>query len=267
MTLFARTQQKIVTFQCLVFKNSMISSLMALARSLLYIKSESQNQQGENRMKFEVGKKYKNRVGEFYVVDIEGDEMKVVYDNHNYEEILSQNIQERIVENVVHEDLCKLPRVRQNRIRRKGTGYRKFKFKVSSEFYKMFGYFASHGKVYAMVKPENDDTFRLQYKSFTGVDAEGYTILDNPQWWNEMRLTVGVPDDGFELTTFGNVPVYIDKERSSAAHFCSTSMVWWLFENGFKIGRLHDIEAARECVPEEYRNNFDEGYNVIARGN
>lgn len=146
--------------------------------------------------------------------------------------------------------------------------YRKFQFVLSNEFYKTLGYLAKNATLYIKLLPKNvgifyDEFFEL--KGYDPVEESGvFCILQENEksspWSNELSVFVELPK-GWELNTGNIESENLKNKRGSRATFNSTSWVWWLLEQGFNLGRVHNIEQIRSSVPDWFKESFDSGVN------
>jgi hypothetical protein len=135
--------------------------------------------------------------------------------------------------------------------------YRNFSYESTEEFWKSIGFLASHAELVAFVVEKNEDSFLQRYYELKEREPLRFTLISNPkQWGNELRVIV---EPSWNLTLGNIIPVTGNTENR--INFNSNSLVWWLLELGFDLGRNHDVESIRSSVPNEFKEAFDEGYS------
>ena len=141
------------------------------------------------------------------------------------------------------------------------TFHRKFHVPNSPEFYKTLGYFAMYATIYAILISKTEKKFKEGYVTLKGHEPVSFcSVIDKNKWADELMVTYFLPS--WELDV-GNIPEV--NGRGCGRCRCSNSLVWWLLEIGFDLGKRHDIEAIRSHVPEEFKEVFDSGTKEIEK--
>ena len=204
---------------------------------------------------FEVGDRYRNRLGWYEVLEIEGENLRVRYESDGREDTLPIELQQRILFNISQEEKSITPYMEDENNRR---------------YFQTIGYLTNNGFIEAIIPPKSqcgfDSTFRRIKGRYPRDQEEGYYLHHDPnvdKWGIEMRLTLKVPknisvgdlDFGPSVNIVGS-PKY-DELRINSNSFC-----WRLLSLGFELGWNHDISKIESNIPDQYRQSYREGISI-----
>lgn len=207
------------------------------------------------RLVFEIGGRYRNRIGWYEVLDIKGDQMRIRYELDRREDSVNIRMQTRIIENISMEEERVSPHstVSQNQ-----------------RYFTTLGYLSRHGFIEAIIPPKSKNGFDRNYYRIKGrhpsAGLQGYYVHPDPdvdKWGVEMRLTFVIPSSISESDLdFGGpfTPVespYPNKLRINNNDFC-----YRLLNIGFDLGENHDAAEILENIPDRHKNDFRNGLSI-----
>ena len=204
---------------------------------------------------FLIGGRYRNRQNEYEVVDFNGGQLRVVYDDGT-EAFLTAETQARIIRNIEQETAQLEPYPRTGAHDR-NMGY-----------FRTLGFLASRITMMEAIVPYRGRAgFVRDYRTRTGVSPQeddiGYYVHQEQvdKWGNELRVTFDAPGDELELLDFGpTVAVVVNPSNRGLSWRINRNAFWWdLIQLGFRMGNQQDIDVIRGRIPQVYREEFDNG--------
>ncbi len=205
---------------------------------------------------FLVGQRYRNKKGEYEVLEIQGDSIKVRY-NDGSQQILTISIQATIFENMQREEMLptksskKLPTKPQNQ-----------------QFYWSLGFLLARNlSLRAFIPQHALDTFKDKF-----YDATGRELLDNEKgitihppgtgkWWYELRVTFTARPNELYLLNFGHdVNIVEGSPDNKLWNINNNSFFLRLLEFNFSTGSQQDKASIESAIPNQYLDAFKEGY-------
>ena len=201
---------------------------------------------------FEVGGRYRNRLGWYEVLDIAGNRLKVRYESDGRIDDLEIAMQKRIIQNISSEE-------------RRITPY--FDHKSNEDFFRTLGFLCKRGFIEAIIPYRSKIGFD---KTFLGIkgrlpqhNEQGYYVHNDPavdKWGVEMRLTFPMRDTiGIDL---GGSYIPVKSPDPAKLRVNSNELCYRLFALGFNLGENHDVERIKANVPEIYKPAFEEGVKL-----
>jgi len=200
---------------------------------------------------FEIGKTYKNRIGEFEVLTISSGMMEVLYATGD-QAILTAELQARIINNIESEKQIPVTKKEKEQPVKIRKAYNTWKYNPTSKYYRTLGYLASKASISAEVNHLKEDYFIHRYKDLKGKDPNYCIQQDCNRWGLKLDIRCIPPDFEYELDG-----LIWDGEEIRKNNFA-----WALLEMGFDLGRVHDIGKIRSEIPEEYLDAFDDGISI-----
>jgi len=207
---------------------------------------------------FVVGGRYRNRIGWFEVLELNGSELTVLYEHDGSIQTFDVARLRRIVENIAREEAEVTPYSVDNDER-------------NVRYFKTLGYLANRGFIEAIIPPKAKPGFDRYFRSIKGrnpySDEKGYYVHHDPgvdKWGTEMRLTFKIPSEfpEYELD-FGDGVRTVDSPNDDERRINSNTLCWNLLILGFELGAEHRIEEIASMIPERYREAFREGTNIV----
>ena len=208
-----------------------------------------------NTRSFLIGGRYRNRLREYEVIDVVGDQLRVVYDDGT-EATLDANAQDRIMQNIAFETAALEPY--------QGAGA----LDRNRQYFQSLGFLASRiTMMEAIVPPRAQAGFVQTYREITGNapqdGAVGYYV-HRPQvdkWGNELRITFDASDTELQDLDFGTgVEVVVNPGNVNTSWRVNRNAFWWnLLRLGFRMGNQQAFDVIRERVPQDYKGEFDNG--------
>lgn len=197
---------------------------------------------------FIIGERYVGRRGEYTVVGIDGNLLRIVYDDGTQAEGEIE-IWARVYRNILAEYKALHPR-------------------QSDGYFCFLGFLSKQGDFQAEVPPQSRDGFEERYSLLTGQrpnqHSQGYypihidTIWD--KWAPELRIYFPETHSTFDLPP--GVEVRAGHEATSVR--INNNRFWWqLVGIGFRLGREHDVNRIRESIPSKNRPSFDAGMKMV----
>jgi len=204
---------------------------------------------------FLVGGRYANRRGEYEVLSINGDRMRVIYDDGT-SQVVSIAIQARISQNMALEATRVSP-------------YPSSQETQNQKFYQSLGFLAVRTTMLeAIVPPHSLDGFVRDYTAVKGVaPRSGQTgfYVHNPladKWGCELRITFTTTEDENGSLDFGpGVNIVVNPTTIDSWRINNNSFWWSLLRFGFEMGSVQHISTIGTLIPFQYRTNFDTGVN------
>jgi hypothetical protein len=207
------------------------------------------------RIAFEIGGRYRNRIGWYEVLDIRGDEMRIRYELNQREDDVSIKTQTRIVENMMREEERVTPHASPSQNQR---------------YFITLGYLSRHSFIEAIIPPKSQAGFDRNYFRIKGrhpsAGLQGYYVhpdLHVDKWGVEMRLTFDIPSSILESDLdFGGpfTPVLSPdpgKLRINNNEFC-----YRLLGLGFELGENHNATEILANVPQRHKSDFQHGLTI-----
>lgn len=208
-------------------------------------------------IKFIVGGRYANRRGEYEVLQIKGNTMKVLYDD-NTEQELTIDIQAKIATNMALE-AAQLAPYKSSEAR-------------NQQFFFSLGFLAAQAtnldafvpehalsgfiSNYALVKGRKPMTNqRGLYRHKPGVS----------KWGCELRVTFLATSAEVDVLDFGpDVNIVDDPFKPGVSWRINNNSLWWrLLKFGFEMGDQQDKNAIEARIPNKYRAHFRQGYAAM----
>ena len=205
---------------------------------------------------FFVGQRYRNRKGEYEVLQFQGDSMKVRYDDGS-EQILSIAAQSTIFENMQREEMLtkssKKPSTKPQ----------------NQQFYWSLGFLlARTPNLIAFIPQHALDAFKDKF-----YDATGRELLDNEKgitihppgtgkWWYELRVTFTARPNELYLLNFGHdVNIVEGSPDNNLWNINNNRFFLRLLEFNFSTGSQQDKASIESAIPNQYLDAFKEGYS------
>jgi len=205
---------------------------------------------------FFVGQRYRNRKGEYEVLQFQGDSMKVRYDDGS-EQILSIAAQSTIIENIQREEMLtkssKKPSAKPQ----------------NQQFYWSLGFLlARNPNLIAFIPQHALDSFKDKF-----LDATGRELLDNEKGitihppgtdkrWYELRVTFTARANELYLLNFGHdVNIVEGSPDSKLWNINNNRFFLGLLEFNFSTGSQQDKAIIESAIPNQYIGSFKEGYS------
>lgn len=198
-------------------------------------------------MEFKIGGTYRNRKGEYEVLDIRDDVMVVRYDDGTTAE-LTESMQRRIAENMALEDRAREPSTDEA---------------VNLTYFRGVGYLAARATVLeGFAPPKAAGGFRDTYRLLTGRELrQGQTFYQHSReadkWGVELRIQFPEPAVGSELDFGGDITIVAAPNGESRIN--NNGFIKDLFRLGFRLGTSQDVAYIRTRVPARYQTEFDAG--------
>ena len=205
---------------------------------------------------FLVGQRYRNRKGEYEVLEIKGDLMKVRYDNGS-EQISVISTQAIIFENMQREEMLtkssKKPSMKPQ----------------NQQFYWSLGFLlARNPNLIAFIPQHAIDAFKGKF-----YDATGRELLDNEKGitihppgtdkrWYELRVTFTARPNELHLLNFGHdVNIVEGSPDKKTWNINNNRFFLRLLEFNFSTGNQQDKASIESAIPNQYLDAFKEGYS------
>jgi len=203
---------------------------------------------------FFVGQRYRNRKGEYEVLQFQGDSMKVRYDDGS-EQILSIATQSTIFENMQREETkpSKKPSMKPQ----------------NQQFYWSLGFLvARNPNLIAFIPPHALDAFKDKFHDGTGRELsdneKGITIhppRTNKRWY-ELRVTFTARPNELYLLNFGHdVNIVEGSPDNKLWNINNNRFFLRLLEFNFSTGSQQNTTSIESAIPNQYLGAFKEGYS------
>lgn len=205
---------------------------------------------------FEVGNRYCNRDGEYEVLNIQGNSMRVRFDSGE-ELALTISIQANIYENIQQE---RIP------IKRQSTALKP----QTQQFYWSMGFLlARKAALLAFIPPHALDAFKDKFYDATGRELsenEKGIVVHLPETdkrWYECRITFRAKPSELYLLPLGlscHEPVEASQDHS-LWNINDNKLFFALLEFGFATGPKQDRAKIENNITAQYLASFSEGYS------
>jgi hypothetical protein len=204
-----------------------------------------------NDIPFEIGGRYKNRIGWYEVLDIYGDEIKVCYEEGGKEDSLKIEMQKRIIANITTEEESELP----------------YRDSISNQkYYKTLGIISNYGFIEAMIPIKSKRGFDNYYVSLKDRcpqnGQDGYYLHSDAnvdKWGVEMRLTLPDVAD----VALGALYTTAASPEPDRIRVNSNTLCYELLRMGFDLGSKHDLSKLESNIPANYKKDFQDGLNIV----
>lgn len=205
---------------------------------------------------FEVGGRYRNRVGWYEVLDIDEPNMRIRYEFDSSEHTFDIDMQRRIVSKIIREEESVTPFEELDDNKR---------------YFKTLGYLAINGYIEAFIPQRNKSGFDRTYKDIKGRlpqnDQPGYCIHDSNinKWGTEMRLSFRIPERiSLDELSFGPSANIVRSPNDNELRINNNGFCWGLLQLGFELkGAEHDIQKIESQIPERYIEAFHQGTSIV----
>lgn len=203
---------------------------------------------------FIVGGRYSNRLGEYEVLTILGDEMLIRYDDGR-EARVTRSTQARIAQNMATEaaDLSPYPKTQRG---------------SNEAFFWSIGFLAARVRMLeAIIPPKSLAGFLKDYIGITNQrprhGQSGYYV-HRPRvdkWGCELRITFEASDAEVARLDFGPTVNVVDSpgRRGSQWRINNNGFWWRLLRFGFSMGDMQNDGAIRANIPAVFREQVDDG--------
>jgi hypothetical protein len=207
----------------------------------------------DGEIRFEVGGRYRNRLGWYQVLDINGTDLKVRYEDDGREDNLPIELQKRIILNISIEESSVTPYTDEDK---------------NKQFFVTMGYLSNNSFIEAIIPPKSQNGFDITFHRIKGrhPDAEseeGYYVHHDSnvdKWGVEMRLTFEIPKKiSLNQLDFGSSVRIVESPDYDKKRINNNGLCWKLLSFGFELGARHNLDAIESKVPERYRENYQEG--------
>jgi len=201
---------------------------------------------------FEVGGRYRNRLGWYEVLNIESNILKVRYESDGKEAALEIAVQKRINQNIYQEEQRIIPHADHFQ---------------NEKYFRTLGYLSVHCFIEAIIPFKSKCGFDKTFKIIKGRpprnNEQGYYIHNDPEvdkWGIEMRLTFPMQDT--TALDFGSPYVPVRSPDPTKFRINSNELCFRLLKLGFNLGDVHDVEKIKSSIPENYRTAFEVGIGL-----
>ena len=144
---------------------------------------------------------------------------------------------------------------------------------TDQDFFELAGYFANpirSTRIEIEAKENILNDYKAIYKDLTGnslpIGADSVVKLPNnaDKWGREMRLY-------FSLTNEDNTPQSVDKQMTVGGRpgydtwnkrLNSRDIIDRLFEYGFRLGDIQDLDSIQSLIPVEFEEDFQRGFKA-----
>ena len=205
---------------------------------------------------FFVGQRYRNRKGEYEVLQFQGDSMKFRYDDGS-EQILSIATQSTIFENMQREEMLTK------------SSKKPFLEPQNQQFYWSLGFLlARNPNLIAFIPQRALDSFKDKF-----LDATGRELLDNEKGitihppgtdkrWYELRVTFTARPNELYLLNFGHdVNIVEGSPDKKLWNINNNRFFLRLLEFNFSTGSQQNKTNIESAIPNQYLGAFKEGYS------
>lgn len=206
---------------------------------------------------FEIGGRYRNRLGWYEVLDIQGENLYVRYESDGREDSLPIEMQQRIIFNITQEEESVTPY----------TGDEK----RNKQYFLTLGYITNCGFIEAIIPPKSQNGFHATFRRIKGrypqQQEDGYYLHHDPdvdKWGTEMRLTFKIPNTiSVNDLEFGPEINIVESPKADELRINSNTFCWHLLSLGFELGRNHDFGAVESNIPEAFRQSYKQGRSIL----
>lgn len=195
---------------------------------------------------FIVGERYADRIGEYTVIAIKGDLLKIKYDDGKEAEG-GIEIKARIFKNILNE-------------------HRHFHPIQSQGYFFFLGYLAAHAELHAEVPPQSQPGFEENYLMLVGVrpklHVDNYFPIHIVTTWDKWgpELRIYFPEVKHNV----DLPPGVDLKAGNEPGILrvNNNQFWWtLIKLGFRLGKQHDVAKIRSTIPPKFQTDFGAGMN------
>ena len=192
---------------------------------------------------FLVGDQYFDRRGNYEVLEIQGDKIRIRYDT-GQELMADIKVKARIYGNILSEGRSLHPH-------------------QSAAYFRTLGFLARSGVFHAEVPQRHQAQFEEKYRNMTGcrpvLNKDKYfpidVVRDYDKWGPELRIYLPDRDD----VEFPQDVKLVSGTALGTSRINNNNYWWQLVRVGFRLGTGHDVENIRASVPLDFRAEFDEG--------
>ena len=204
---------------------------------------------------FEVGGRYRNRIGWYEVLAIRDDEMTVRYENDGTQKKLDFESQRRIIANIEFEEKLVIPFAEEGK---------------NIKYFFTLGYICKKGFIEAIIPPKSksgfDNTYRRVKGKYPSDAIEGYYIHHDEnvdKWGVEMRLTLEISGEiDVDDLEFGNNIRVVNSPNDREIRINNNAFCWQLLQIGFDLGRGQDKLVILDNIPDKFRETFMAGFKI-----
>ena len=204
---------------------------------------------------FLVGGRYTNRLGTYEVLAINGNQLRVEYDNEG-EHVLNAEVQNRIIRNMeldtaTFEAYSGPSAPARNR-----------------RYFRTIGFLASRMTMMEAIVPHRAQVgFVESYRQILGwrpaEGAQGYYVHgpDIDKWGNELRITFGASEAELGKLDFGpGVQAVANPSYVGTSWRVNRNAFWWnLLSLGFRLGTVQNRDLLGNNIPVAYKDEFENG--------
>jgi hypothetical protein len=198
---------------------------------------------------FEVGGRYRNRLGWYEILNIKENIIEVRYESDGRNDQLDIALQKRIIQNISFEEHRVIPYTDHGR---------------NEKYFRTLGYLSFNCFIEAVIplksKAGFDRTFAKIKGRFPQENEQGYYVHNDPavdKWGVEMRLTF--PKKDTADMDFGGLYAPVRSPDPEELRINSNELCYHLLNMGFNLGKIHDIERIKANIPDRYRTAFEKG--------
>lgn len=202
---------------------------------------------------FVIGKRYRNRIGDYEVLDIGTDGMHLRYDDGTKQVVRNLELQERIVSNIE----------RQTEIVAPYSG----KDERNSAYFRSLGFLARRARIEAMVPLKAQHGFEEHYEELKGrlprPGSDMYYLHTDPntdKWGSELRMSFEATIDEMEALELGPEVRVVAGMQAHEYRINNNGFIWRLFALGFCLGVNQDHSAILAELPPVHRADFEHGF-------
>ena len=207
---------------------------------------------------FLVGGRYRNRNGTYEVLEISGNQLRVIYDSGDQAD-LNAEIQNRIIRNIERETAVFEPYSGTDSSTR------------NREYFRTIGFLASRISMMEAIVPHRARAgFSETYRQLTRIrpsEGEGGYYPHGPEidkWGNELRITFDASQTELQSLDFGpEVGAVVNPSKVGSSWRINNNFFWWeLIRLGFRMGPGQSVDLMRDGIPEAYRDDFEYGLTL-----
>lgn len=202
---------------------------------------------------FVIGKRYRNRIGAYEVLDIGTDGMRIRYDDGSEQVIHDLALQERIVSNIELEAEIVAPYGEKD--------------KRNSAYFRTLGFLARRARIEAIVPLKAQYGFEEHYEELKGKrprpGSDMYYLHTDPntdKWGCELRISFEATIDEMEALEFGPDVRVVAGMQANEYRINNNGFIWHLFELGFCLGAKQNHSAILAKLPPVYQAEFERGF-------
>ena len=209
---------------------------------------------------FEVGHSYKGHKGWFIVEENNGPKLTVLYEKNGNDfddkRVGPDTVMyQRMVSRIMREEARVIPYAKDE--------------DYNQKYFKSLGSLAKYATISAQVPPHSEKKFDSNYYDIKSKDPEKekgsyYYFCSDKTWGPTIRIRFKAPKD-LSLDNFVFWPFQIEIRLISDNEVEMNSINWGLdlLRMGFNLGKKHNIKMILSNIPDKYRNDFQNGLNII----